>query len=56
MVKLLFAIPILAAMAMSLGGCGALVAGAAGGAVAGAVIEHNRRPVPPPVPVPYQRW
>jgi hypothetical protein len=28
-------------MALHLAGCGALVAGAAGGAVAGAVIKHN---------------
>lgn len=31
-------------IAPSLAGCGALVAGAAGGYVAGQVIEHNRTP------------
>jgi hypothetical protein len=36
-----------------LGGCGALVAGAAGGAVAGAVIEQQHRYPPPPYPYPY---
>jgi hypothetical protein len=44
------------ALIAPLGGCGAFVAGAAGGLAAGAVIEHERdRPPPPPLPPAYYR-
>jgi hypothetical protein len=48
---------VVAALALitPLGGCGAFVAGAAGGLAAGAVIEHNNRLPPPPIPLDYQR-
>lgn len=39
----------------SLGGCGALVAGAAGGVAANAIIEHERNQPPPPPPGYYYR-
>jgi hypothetical protein len=49
-----FAVLALITIAPTLGGCGAFVAGAAGGLAAGAVIEHNRPPPPlPPLPPAY---
>jgi hypothetical protein len=50
-----FAIATLLTMALALAGCGAFVAGAAGGLAAGAVIEHSHEGPPPPVPLDYQR-
>jgi hypothetical protein len=46
---------IVAALALiaPLGGCGAFVAGAAGGLAAGAVIEHSHEGPPPPLPPAY---
>jgi hypothetical protein len=44
------AILTLLSVAPALGGCGALVAGAAGGAVAGAVIKHSNEPGPDYIP------
>jgi hypothetical protein len=43
------------ALIAPLGGCGAFVAGAAGGLAAGAVIEHSHEGPPPPIPLDYQR-
>lgn len=52
----LFCIGATLALIVPLGGCGAFVAGAAGGLAAGAVIEHERnRPPPPPLPPAYYR-
>jgi hypothetical protein len=46
----------LLAIAPTLGGCGALIAGAAGGVAANAVIEHERNLPPPPPPGYYRGW
>jgi hypothetical protein len=52
----ILAILTILALAPVLGGCGAFVAGAAGGLAAGAVIEHNRPPPPLPPAYYYQGY
>jgi hypothetical protein len=47
-----YAILLIALACLPLGGCGALVAGAAGGAVAGAVIKHNNEQQQGPTYIP----
>jgi hypothetical protein len=52
--RALLALGLILALAFPLAGCGAFVAGAAGGLAANAVIEHerNRPPLYPPPPLP----
>jgi hypothetical protein len=47
-----YAVIFVALGCLPLGGCGALVAGAAGGAVAGAVIKHNNEQQQGPTYIP----
>lgn len=52
--RALVALGLTLALTLPLGGCGAIIAGTAGGLAAGAVIENSHRP--PPYDGRYRRW